>query len=290
MSRAQPMFYVVQNEDDFQHPNAFFVPSSGRAATMADFLSHFPLPSELFHFRFQADDEAGSFLWLDAPSDEGDEIPSYSGRILCKALRLGGKKTSGRAPMTKAVPNRPAPKPAAAGKQQPPKVVQPAAAVSTPTLSPTPSTPNAPMGSSVTDDPFAMDPFAGPAPVVQPLYQGGSCDGGSMKGTKLDEEIEARMVFWSTKGGTQAGGTGLRNLLCTVHEVLWQGTKWQTKSLSALIQTKAVKDAYKKIMLTVHPDRNGKASPQQKLVAERIFNVLTTAYVEFEDKEGKCKK
>ena len=107
------MFYVIQNEDDYQHPNAFFVPSSGRAATMGDFLSHFPLVSEAFHFRFQvaspacsshslaysrepaqADDESGSYLWLDAPTDPDVEIPDYSGRILCKALRLGGTSCS----------------------------------------------------------------------------------------------------------------------------------------------------------------------------------------------------
>ena len=42
----------------------------------------------------QADDESGSYLWLDAPTDPDVEIPDYSGRILCKALRLGGTSCS----------------------------------------------------------------------------------------------------------------------------------------------------------------------------------------------------
>lgn len=284
MARAQPMFYVIQNEDDYRHPNAFFVPSSGRAATMGDFLSHFPLASEAFHFRFQADDDCGSYLWLDAPTDPDAEIPDYSGRILCKALRLG-KKALGRAPMPKrtaATPRTKKPEPV----KQPKVVTQPAPAVSTPTLSPTRAPNPQTMGN---EDPFGDDPFGDPPPVVQSPYAPGGAAEPSMKGTKLDAEIEARMVHWSTKGGAQAGGTGLRNLLCTVHEVLWQGTSWQPKNLSSLIQTKAVKDAYRKCMLLVHPDRNSKASAQQRLVAERIFNVLTAAYVEFEEKEGKCK-
>jgi len=285
MARAQPMFYVIQNEDDYQHPNAFFVPSSGRAATMGDFLSHFPLVSEAFHFRFQADDESGSYLWLDAPTDPDVEIPEYSGRILCKALRLGGKKALGNAPKRAAAPatNK---KPAPVKTQAPKVVTQPAPAVSTPTLSPV-RTPSAPVGNH---DPFCDDPFGGPPPVVQSSYAPSGGPEQSMKGSKLDEEIEAQMVFWSTKGGAQAGGTGLRNLLCTVHEVLWQGAKWEPKGLSSLIQTKAVKDTHRKCMLLVHPDRNRKASPQQQLVAERIFNVLTKAWAEFEEKEGKLQK
>ena len=39
--------------------------------------------------------------------------------------------------------------------------------------------------------------------VVQSSYAPSGGPEQSMKGSKLDEEIEAQMVFWSTKGGAQ---------------------------------------------------------------------------------------
>merc|ERR1711988_1385569 len=93
-----------------------------------------------------------------------------------------------------------------------------------------------------------FDPFDTAPPTVQPAYPGGGGGNSNVRGSQLDTQIEMRMKEWATKGGAQAGGTGLRNLLCTVHEVLWPEANWQPKTLSALIQTKAVKDAYRKVM------------------------------------------
>eukprot|EP00658_Telonema_sp_P-2_P029070 TRINITY_DN22161_c0_g1_i1.p1 TRINITY_DN22161_c0_g1~~TRINITY_DN22161_c0_g1_i1.p1 ORF type:complete len:316 (+),score=64.58 TRINITY_DN22161_c0_g1_i1:108-1055(+) len=276
--RAQPMFYLVQNEDDLSHPNAFFAPATGAPPTLADFLQHFPLPSEDFHFRFQAQDDNGDYFWADAPQETSLQLPAYRGRVLCKALRLTSRAKA-------ATGSRPRPQPNPKPKSKAP-VVQPApATMSTPDLKPTPAPQPVP---EQPYDPFDPNFGAAPASVVQPGSNVMYGNNDNMKGSQLDSQLQARMKDWATKGGAQAAGTGLRNLLCTVHEVLWDGAPWEPKTLSQLITSGSCKTAYRKVMLIVHPDRNGKASPQQRLVAERIFNVLTVAWDEFSEKEG-CK-
>ncbi|KAG5543241.1 hypothetical protein RHGRI_016098 [Rhododendron griersonianum] len=68
----------------------------------------------------------------------------------------------------------------------------------------------------------------------------------------------------------------IRSLLSTLQYVLWPGSGWKPVPLMAIIEGSAVKRAYQKALLCLHPDKlqqKGAAS-HQKYVAERVFDVL----------------
>jgi hypothetical protein len=64
---------------------------------------------------------------------------------------------------------------------------------------------------------------------------------------------------------------------CVAPQVLWPGAKWTPLTLGDLVDDKAVKRAYKKASLLVHPDRTSRLSPGQRFAAKRIFDALTQA-------------
>jgi curved DNA-binding protein CbpA len=47
--------------------------------------------------------------------------------------------------------------------------------------------------------------------------------------------------------------------------------------LGDLVEDSAVKKAYKRASLVVHPDRTSNLSPEQRFTAKRIFDALTQA-------------
>ena len=59
-------------------------------------------------------------------------------------------------------------------------------------------------------------------------------------------------------------------------QVLWTGSGWQAISLTDLITSTAVKKAYYKATLCVHPDKVQQkgASIEQKYIAEKVFDLL----------------
>lgn len=59
-------------------------------------------------------------------------------------------------------------------------------------------------------------------------------------------------------------------------QVLWAGSGWQAISLIDLITSTAVKKAYYKATLCVHPDKVQQkgATVQQKYIAEKVFDLL----------------
>ncbi|KAG5543242.1 hypothetical protein RHGRI_016098 [Rhododendron griersonianum] len=71
----------------------------------------------------------------------------------------------------------------------------------------------------------------------------------------------------------------IRSLLSTLQYVLWPGSGWKPVPLMAIIEGSAVKRAYQKALLCLHPDKlqqKGAAS-HQKYVAERVFDVLQSS-------------
>lgn len=59
-------------------------------------------------------------------------------------------------------------------------------------------------------------------------------------------------------------------------QVLWPECGWQPVSLTDLITAAAVKKAYRKATLCIHPDKVQQkgANLQQKYVAEKVFDLL----------------
>jgi len=282
MAKAIPVFYCVQGEDDFNHPNAFFVPrpADGSPVSFQSFIQNFPFDSNAFHFRFQVPSPDGSdtFVWLDVNPAAGGDVPDYTGRIFCKVLRMGGSRKS----KVKAPPSQPRPAPKATPKTTPKPATKPqpvktpsSKSQSPPVMSPSKSPP--PPVNDEIDDLFGIGPSS------PPPTSGGS--GGDLKGSRLNDDIVRKIELWRTKDGKEIGGTGIRNLLCSLHTVMWSGAKWKEVSLSSVITPNAVKKAYQKAIREVHPDRMSSCSAEERLIAERIFEVLNNGWREHESKE-----
>lgn len=89
------------------------------------------------------------------------------------------------------------------------------------------------------------------------------------------EVADCRIKRWAT--GKEGN---LRALLSNLQHVLWSDSGWQPIPLTDLIEGAAVKKAYRKATLFVHPDKMQQkgATTQQKYVAERVFDVLQEAW------------
>ncbi|XP_024962339.1 putative tyrosine-protein phosphatase auxilin [Cynara cardunculus var. scolymus] len=81
----------------------------------------------------------------------------------------------------------------------------------------------------------------------------------------------------------------LRALLSSLQQVLWSGSGWQPISLTDLITSTAVKKAYYKATLCIHPDKVQQkgATVQQKYIAEKVFDLLKEAWNKFNAEEFK---
>lgn len=81
----------------------------------------------------------------------------------------------------------------------------------------------------------------------------------------------------------------LRALLSSLQHVLWSGSGWQPISLTDLITSTAVKKAYYKATLCIHPDKVQQkgATVQHKYIAEKVFDLLKEAWNKFNAEEFK---
>ncbi|CAJ1937767.1 unnamed protein product [Sphenostylis stenocarpa] len=99
---------------------------------------------------------------------------------------------------------------------------------------------------------------------------------------RLAETLDFEIKRWA------AGKEGnLRALLSTLQYVLWPECGWQPVSLTDLITAAAVKKAYRKATLCIHPDKVQQkgANLQQKYVAEKVFDLLKEAWNKFNSEE-----
>ncbi|XP_076940395.1 uncharacterized protein LOC143609551 [Bidens hawaiensis] len=99
---------------------------------------------------------------------------------------------------------------------------------------------------------------------------------------RLAEHLDADVKRWST--GKEGN---LRALLSTLQYILGVDSGWQAVSLTDIITTGAVKKAYRKATLCVHPDKLQQrgASIQQKYVCEKVFDLLKAAWNRFNSEE-----
>ncbi|KAK7350911.1 hypothetical protein VNO77_09960 [Canavalia gladiata] len=99
---------------------------------------------------------------------------------------------------------------------------------------------------------------------------------------RLAETLDFEIKRWA------AGKEGnLRALLSTLQYVLWPECGWQPVSLTDLITAAAVKKAYRKATLCIHPDKVQQkgATLHQKYIAEKVFDLLKEAWNKFNSEE-----
>lgn len=95
---------------------------------------------------------------------------------------------------------------------------------------------------------------------------------------KSPETLDSEIKRWS------AGKEGnIRALLSTMQYVLWPESGWKPVPLIEIIEGVAVKKAYQKARLCVHPDKLQQkgATFQQKYIAKRVFDILQEAWTIF---------
>ncbi|KAM3750584.1 hypothetical protein ACB098_04G047000 [Castanea mollissima] len=99
---------------------------------------------------------------------------------------------------------------------------------------------------------------------------------------RIAETLDAEIKRWAL--GKEGN---LRALLSTMQYVLWPECGWQPVSLTDMITGPAVKKAYRKATLCIHPDKVQQkgATLQQKYVAEKVFDLLKEAWNKFNSEE-----
>ncbi|GAV65665.1 DnaJ domain-containing protein [Cephalotus follicularis] len=92
---------------------------------------------------------------------------------------------------------------------------------------------------------------------------------------RLAEALDAEIKRWSN--GKEGN---LRALLSTLQYILGTDGGWKPMPLTDIITTTAVKKAYRKATLLVHPDKLQQrgASIQQKYICEKVFDLLKEAW------------
>ncbi|KAK4804122.1 hypothetical protein SAY86_003939 [Trapa natans] len=75
----------------------------------------------------------------------------------------------------------------------------------------------------------------------------------------------------------------IRSLLSTLQYVLWPGSGWKPVPLVDIIEGSAVKRAYQRALLCLHPDKLQQkgADPSQKYMAEKVFDILQESWTHF---------
>ncbi|KAA8537658.1 hypothetical protein F0562_027266 [Nyssa sinensis] len=75
----------------------------------------------------------------------------------------------------------------------------------------------------------------------------------------------------------------IRSLLSTLQYVLWPESGWKPVPLADIIEGSAVKRAYQKALLYLHPDKLQQkcAASHQKYIAEKVFAILQEAWDHF---------
>ncbi|KAB2618085.1 auxilin-like protein 1 [Pyrus ussuriensis x Pyrus communis] len=99
---------------------------------------------------------------------------------------------------------------------------------------------------------------------------------------RLAETLDAEVRRWSS--GKEGN---LRALLSTLQYILGADSGWQPVPLTEVITAAAVKRAYRKATLCVHPDKLQQrgASIHQKYICEKVFDLLKEAWNKFNSEE-----
>ncbi|KAJ8567542.1 hypothetical protein K7X08_019750 [Anisodus acutangulus] len=99
---------------------------------------------------------------------------------------------------------------------------------------------------------------------------------------RLSDTLDAEVKRWSS--GKEGN---LRALLSTLQYILGPNSGWQPIPLTEVITSAAVKKAYRKATLCVHPDKLQQrgASIHHKYICEKVFDLLKEAWNRFNSEE-----
>lgn len=101
---------------------------------------------------------------------------------------------------------------------------------------------------------------------------------GELRKEELIKEMDPekiKILDW-----TEKKERNIRALLCTLHTVLWEGTRWKEIGMHQLVSAADVKKYYRKACLAVHPDKQ--VGTENEVLAKLIFMELNDAWSEFE--------
>ncbi|XP_067135354.1 cyclin-G-associated kinase isoform X2 [Centruroides vittatus] len=101
---------------------------------------------------------------------------------------------------------------------------------------------------------------------------------GELRKEELIKEMDPekiKILDW-----TEKKERNIRALLCTLHTVLWEGTRWQEVGMHQLVSPADVKKFYRRACLAVHPDKQ--VGTENEALAKLIFMELNDAWTEFE--------
>jgi len=91
----------------------------------------------------------------------------------------------------------------------------------------------------------------------------------------LEKEVKARVAQW------QRDKKNLRALLASLHEIA-PPTQWKPVTLAQLLDPAAVKKAYHRSLIAVHPDKQPAEDIEKKVLAQHIFDALRDSWHVFE--------
>lgn len=95
------------------------------------------------------------------------------------------------------------------------------------------------------------------------------------------QKLEPKIKAWSEEHGKKKQ---LRALLANLHTILWSGANWKPLGLGDLLDDKKVKLAFHKASRVVHPDKTISLGPEERFLAKRIFDALSQAKSELDNK------
>lgn len=142
---------------------------------------------------------------------------------------------------------------------------------------PTPALTNEPIIGGVRDH----------APNVKATLEDDILTKNSIQDINIQAEVENKDETKSYENKVRKWSKGkegnIRSLLSTLQYVLWPNSGWKPVPLVDIIEANAVKRAYQRALLCLHPDKLQQkgAAPHQKFIAEKVFDVLQEAWDHF---------
>ena len=104
-----------------------------------------------------------------------------------------------------------------------------------------------------------------------------------VEGAAARGKHEARIKEWATDlGGAKKP---IRVLISTMHNVLWEGAKWEAVPIGKLLVAQRVKIHFLKAVTVVHPDKASGLGVEKAYIANVIFHALEESWRIFVDSE-----
>jgi DnaJ-class molecular chaperone len=76
-------------------------------------------------------------------------------------------------------------------------------------------------------------------------------------------------------------------LLCTLHQILWQGNGWKVIGMDKLSEPNEVRKYFRKAITLCHPDKQSTSEdPDRIYIANRCFSALNDAFNEYKTEPG----